>query len=66
MVGDNERHELIEDERRRVIEHLQMGTEMMVYQQRVERLTVQVIIESMQVALIRSDGRIVRMCKLLP
>ncbi|KAF4101228.1 1-phosphatidylinositol 4,5-bisphosphate phosphodiesterase gamma-2 [Onychostoma macrolepis] len=61
MVGGNERHELIEDERRRVIEHLQTGTEMMVYQQRVERLTVQVIIESMQVALTRSDDRIVRM-----
>lgn len=65
MAGGNERHELIEDKRRRVIEHLQTGTEMMVYQQRVERLTVQVIIESMQVALIRSDDRIVRMCKLL-
>uniref|UniRef100_A0A8C2BC84 Phosphoinositide phospholipase C n=1 Tax=Cyprinus carpio TaxID=7962 RepID=A0A8C2BC84_CYPCA len=62
MVGGSERHELIEDERRRVSEHLQMGTEMMVYQQRAERLTVQVIMESMQVALIRSDdSRIVRL-----
>ncbi|XP_050991673.1 1-phosphatidylinositol 4,5-bisphosphate phosphodiesterase gamma-2 isoform X2 [Labeo rohita] len=55
MVGGSERHE-----RRQIIEHLQMGTEMMVYLQRFERLTVQVIMESMQVALIRSDDRIVR------
>ncbi|KAL1257010.1 hypothetical protein QQF64_012555 [Cirrhinus molitorella] len=60
MVGGSERHEQKEDERRRVIEHLQTGTEMMVYQQRVERLTVQVIMESMQVALMGSDDRIVR------
>ncbi|XP_059421176.1 1-phosphatidylinositol 4,5-bisphosphate phosphodiesterase gamma-2 isoform X1 [Carassius carassius] len=60
MVGGSEWHELIEDERRRVTEHLQIGTEMMVYQQRAERLTVQVIMESMQVALIRSDDKIVR------
>lgn len=66
MVGGSEWHELIEDERRRVTMHLQMGTEMMVYQQRAERLTVQVIMESMQVALIRSDDKIARLCKLLP
>uniref|UniRef100_A0A671L5V3 Phosphoinositide phospholipase C n=1 Tax=Sinocyclocheilus anshuiensis TaxID=1608454 RepID=A0A671L5V3_9TELE len=54
------RHELIEDERSWVTGHLQTGTEMMVYQLRAERLTVQVIMESMQVALIRSDDRIVR------
>ncbi|XP_043120316.1 1-phosphatidylinositol 4,5-bisphosphate phosphodiesterase gamma-2 isoform X2 [Puntigrus tetrazona] len=53
--------DLTENERRRVIEHLQTGTEMMVYQQRVERLTVQVIRESTQMALIRSDDKIVRM-----
>uniref|UniRef100_A0A673G1J3 Phosphoinositide phospholipase C n=1 Tax=Sinocyclocheilus rhinocerous TaxID=307959 RepID=A0A673G1J3_9TELE len=60
MLSGSERHELTEDERSWVTEHLQTGTEMMVYQQRAERLTVQVIMESMQVALIRSDDRIVR------
>uniref|UniRef100_A0A671KZN5 Phosphoinositide phospholipase C n=1 Tax=Sinocyclocheilus anshuiensis TaxID=1608454 RepID=A0A671KZN5_9TELE len=60
MVDGSERHELIEDERSWVTGHLQTGTEMMVYQLRAERLTVQVIMESMQVALIRSDDRIVR------
>ncbi|KAL0167796.1 hypothetical protein M9458_036018, partial [Cirrhinus mrigala] len=55
MVGGSE-----QQERRRVIEHLRTGTEMTLYQQRVERLTVQVIIETMQVALMRSDDRIVR------
>ncbi|XP_067276341.1 1-phosphatidylinositol 4,5-bisphosphate phosphodiesterase gamma-2 [Pseudorasbora parva] len=60
MVGGNKRNELKEDVRSRIIGHLQMGTEMMVYQQRTERLTVQVIMETMQVALIRSGDRIVR------
>ncbi|XP_077049684.1 1-phosphatidylinositol 4,5-bisphosphate phosphodiesterase gamma-2 isoform X2 [Siphateles boraxobius] len=61
MMGGNQRDELIEDKRSRIIEHLQTGTEMMVYQQRAERLTVQVLMETMQVALIRSGDRIVRM-----
>lgn len=65
MMGVNERDELIEDERSRIIEHLQTGTEMMVYQQKAERLTVQVMMETMQVALIRSGNRIVTMCKFL-
>ncbi|ROL43392.1 1-phosphatidylinositol 4,5-bisphosphate phosphodiesterase gamma-2 [Anabarilius grahami] len=60
MVAGNERGELIEDERSRIIEHLQTGTEMMVYHQRAERFTVQVIMETMQVALIRSRDRIVK------
>lgn len=66
MVAGSERGELIEDERSRIIEHLQTGTEMMVYQQRAERFTVQVIMETMQVALICSRDRIVKVCKLLP
>ncbi|XDV29019.1 hypothetical protein PO909_032200 [Leuciscus waleckii] len=61
MMGGNERDLLIEDERSRIIEHLQTGTEMMVYQQKAERLTVQVMMETMQVALIRSGNRIVTM-----
>ncbi|KAK9958816.1 hypothetical protein ABG768_010916 [Culter alburnus] len=60
MVAGSERGELIEDERSRIIEHLQTGTEMMVYQQRAERFTVQVIMETMQVALIRFRDRIVK------
>lgn len=66
MVAGNERGELIEDERSQIIEHLQTGTKMMVYQQRAERFTVQVIMETMQVALISSRDRIVKVCKLLP
>ncbi|KAK7151916.1 hypothetical protein R3I94_008299 [Phoxinus phoxinus] len=60
MMGGNERDELIEDERSRIIEYLQTGTEMMVYQKKAERLTVQVLMETMQVAL-RSGDKIVRM-----
>ncbi|XP_051727157.1 1-phosphatidylinositol 4,5-bisphosphate phosphodiesterase gamma-2 isoform X3 [Ctenopharyngodon idella] len=60
IVASNERGELTEDERSRIIEHLQKGTEMMVYQQRAERFTVQVIMETMQVALIGSRDRIVK------
>lgn len=62
MGGDD----LIEDERSRIIEHLQTGTEMMVYQQRAERLTVQVMMETMQVALIGPGDKIVTACKFLP
>ncbi|XP_056335007.1 1-phosphatidylinositol 4,5-bisphosphate phosphodiesterase gamma-2 isoform X2 [Danio aesculapii] len=60
-MGVSEWNELMEDVKQRgIIEHLQMGTEMMVYQQKTERLTVQVIMETMQVALMRSGDRIVK------
>nr|XP_021323447.1 1-phosphatidylinositol 4,5-bisphosphate phosphodiesterase gamma-2 [Danio rerio] len=45
---------------RKIIEQLQMGSEMTVYQKRTERITVQVIMETMQVALTRSGDRIVK------
>ncbi|KAG1936965.1 1-phosphatidylinositol 4,5-bisphosphate phosphodiesterase gamma-2 [Pimephales promelas] len=61
MMGSNERVELTEEERSRIIKHLQAGTEMMVFQQKAERLTVQVLMETMQVAFIRSGDRIVTM-----
>ncbi|XP_051953316.1 1-phosphatidylinositol 4,5-bisphosphate phosphodiesterase gamma-2 [Xyrauchen texanus] len=61
MEGGSQLNKMTEDERGQIIRHLQSGTKMMLYQQRAEKLTVKVIMECNQVALIRSDDRIVRM-----
>ncbi|XP_073671788.1 1-phosphatidylinositol 4,5-bisphosphate phosphodiesterase gamma-2 [Paramisgurnus dabryanus] len=57
-MGCSQLDELTENERSQIIRRLQTGSEMMVYHQKAERLTVKIIIETKQVAVFCSSDKI--------
>lgn len=65
MMDGSKLDGLMENEPSQIIRHLEMGSVMTVYQQKAVRLTVQIILKTMQVALLRSHHEIASACKFL-